>query len=474
MDLFASLVENKSLAPKTLKVRKVYVNEDPKEEKSEPCPRCWSQNRQSNVRYMFINMQEAIYKCEAANCMYPFHDFKYKNYLDQTVYYYRAVDEEILALSHFGSLLSNEASSSSDMDHSIGSPTTEFKLDFQSPDRDASAKIPGQSELNIFDSPSLSFKNLAEGFDTGFIDDILNDLGEASPEKKPTVNSSPAQSVVQLGVNKSNRQLKRCLEMFHEDKFNTAKHDSELFKVPPVPGLETSNSHKVKLKKGSPSKRVKSNRRTSQSSSPSAERILKKSRMKPLQFLETLNSIRTVSEESQQQDVSVSAQPTNKKLGNNQKVAKMLDFIERSMKKRAPIVEPVVSNTLDPLLNRTMRKTSKKKELKKRSLSEAVLHDSQFEYSSSEEEQGLSSFSIGSTSTQCTDDELSLPSFEELVHSIHPSQNNTTKESTDETANVNSGTGFRSAGCSPTRIEPWEAIPPRRIQSMESLCSLLE
>ncbi|XP_055537675.1 uncharacterized protein LOC129725647 isoform X2 [Wyeomyia smithii] len=474
MDLFASLIANKCSAPKTLKVRKVY-------EKSESCPKCWSQNRQSSVRYMYINMQEAIYKCEAAGCMYPFRDFKYKNYVEQTVYYYQAADEEI-SIPDFSSLAVNEATTPKDVDQAKTSQTGDFKLTFESPERFSSqnaftpfTSTPGQSDLNIFDSPSLSYKNLAEGFDTGFIDDILNDLGEPSPEKKQ-INTLPLEPVTHLEVNKTKRQLKRCLQMFQEDKAGIAKPDNELFKVPPLPGSENANSHKVKVKKVSPSKRHKSNRRTNYSTFPTAERLLKKNRMQPLQFLETLNSIRTNSEGSQQMDNQSSTQlPANKKLGNNQKVARMLDFIERSMKNRAPIVEPVIINSTDLVLKRVKRKSRKKKELKRRSLSQAVLQDSQFEYSSSEEDHSSSSaVSSDNDSTQCSDEEPFLPSFRELVHSIHPCQSTAGTGAGGKMITASSTTGFRSAGCSPTRIDPWEATPPRRIQSMESLSSLLE
>lgn len=70
-----------------LRVRycKVFVDEDPnKPETDQPCPDCKRRNVDSKLRYMYINIDLAVYKCP--NCMYPHRDYKYKNYHDRTVY----------------------------------------------------------------------------------------------------------------------------------------------------------------------------------------------------------------------------------------------------------------------------------------------------------------------------------------------------------------------------------------------------
>ncbi|XP_058828910.1 uncharacterized protein LOC131688577 [Topomyia yanbarensis] len=480
MDTFTNLVENKKSAPKALKVRKIYINEDPNVEEIEPCPKCWSQNRQSNVRYMFVSMQEAIFKCEASNCMFPFRDFKYKNYSEQTVYYYQPVVEETpLALTSLTPPQENVATCSKD-----AQLCKDFNLHFISPERTHSAttRSANSNDLNIFDSPSLSYSNLAEGFDTGFIDDILNELGEvSSPEKKPVIMSPLRPATQEKEATKSNRQLKRCLQMFEETKISDCKTDG-IFKVPPLPGTDVCTSpSKLKSKKSFTQKRHSHFRRTNHSSFTS-EKYLKKNRLKPLQFLESLNNIRQA-EDIRKKTKESTHMPGIQRL-SNQKVARMLDFIERSMKNKAPTPESVTRPQMDLVANFVIPEqsppTRKRRESKRLSLSETVLQDTQFEYSSTDDELLRSPSKLTQMNdpikedpreeSQPVTDEMRLPSFAELVHFVHPEQLPCGKLGTYASA----VTGVRSAGCSPTRVEQWEVTPPRRIHSMESLSSLLE
>ncbi|XP_058463930.1 uncharacterized protein LOC131438129 [Malaya genurostris] len=477
MDVFTSLIENKTSAQKTLKVRKIYINEDPNVEKSETCPKCLSQNRQSSVRYMFINMKEAIFKCEAVNCMFPFRNFKYKNYIEQSVYYYQSdADEKLPDLTSFDSPVNSTSDKSAQL-------CKAFDMHFISPDRNHSstsspAKNLDSSDLNIFDSPSLSYSKLAEGFDTGFIDDILSDLGESSASEKTPILVNPLRpSAEEQVTSKSNRQLKRCLQMFQENRISDCKTDG-IFKIPALPNPDGPVSPlKLKFKKSSPHKRNSFVRRSNLSKLTS-EKILKKNHMKPLQFLESLNNIRQP-EDTRKISKESSLMPGIQSLGN-QKVARMLDFIERSMKNRTPTSETITTqhNYITPKLAVTVQNppVRKRKDSKKLSLSETVLQDTRFVYGSNDESFKSSTSNEASKdekpqqNAQLESEEPSLPSFEELVHFVHPDKLPFAKIDSYASA----VTGVRSVCCSPTRIEQWETTPPRRIHSMESLSNLLE
>lgn len=398
MDAFAALVKHRESAPRKIKVHKTYINEDPNVEEVTDCPKCWSRNQQSSVRYMFINMNEAIYKCEAANCMYPFRNFKYKNYTDKTVYYYTALEgEEPMAEAEPLLDVFLEASSPcknlqpSSVKSGAGNSSFDFNLDCFSPEKATSGAAAAPlndiktPDRNIFGSPSLL--NLVKDFDTGFIDDILSELGGAgSPEKK----SSPIARVIPPKPVVASKQLKRCLQMFQQPPGSEAQG---VFKVPPIPGTEATISPKSKSRK-SPGhhRRHKHHRRLKHSPSSSAhptgpissERMLQKSGLSPIQFITSLNSIKPPDKKEPTPPIS-----GIQRLGN-QKVERMLNFIERSMKKRDPAnpspPDPGTGPPTPSLKRAKQFKSARRKETKKLSLSAAVLQDSQFEYDGTAEQ----------------------------------------------------------------------------------------
>lgn len=488
MDYFAYLIANKTSSSKTVKIRKVYVNEDPNQEDTVPCPKCIARNRKSSVRYMYVNIQEAIYKCESPECMYPFQNFKFKNYTDNTVYFYISAEETSGAnLNDFESSIASEVSPTQLKMETLqtDNPTAiDFSLHFFTPERGTNTSVKpsdytsNDTSVNIFDSPTLSYKNLVQDFDTGFIDDLLQDLGQhASPEKQNPVLVSPIRVVENKSSSASGRQLKRCLQMFQ--KTVTASETS--FKVPPLPGTEVQSPPKIRIKKHSPLRRHKHIRRTHFSSSGTTlEKPPKRRKVKPLEFIETIISKTPKDDEPKP------------KQSNNRRVENMLKFIERSMKNRQS--QPAETNPKSMPLSLskhssiyytdTHRSHKKKQHL---SLSAAVLDDREFEYSASESEQEdvpemipvtpkVKSTSVNAVNTkpslstssdqESSDLDLSLPSFEDLLMHIHPGQ----PKLQPSFLNV----GFRSAGSSPTRVPQWAKTPPRRIHSMESLCGFLE
>ncbi|XP_059608988.1 SUMO-specific isopeptidase USPL1-like [Phlebotomus argentipes] len=53
------------------------------------CPECCEKNQKSGLRFMFVNEEEAVFKCESSDCLYPFREFIFKNITDNTVYRYQ-------------------------------------------------------------------------------------------------------------------------------------------------------------------------------------------------------------------------------------------------------------------------------------------------------------------------------------------------------------------------------------------------
>lgn len=58
------------------------------------CPNCQSLGVENKLRYFYVNLDEALWKCSGATCFYPFDKFRFKNFADNTVYYYEKIADE--------------------------------------------------------------------------------------------------------------------------------------------------------------------------------------------------------------------------------------------------------------------------------------------------------------------------------------------------------------------------------------------
>lgn len=65
----------------------------PFQDAKELCPACANAGKQRFLKYSNVNMEEAVYKCESTTCLYPFRNFKYKNFVDRTIFRYERVDD---------------------------------------------------------------------------------------------------------------------------------------------------------------------------------------------------------------------------------------------------------------------------------------------------------------------------------------------------------------------------------------------
>lgn len=61
---------------------------------TEKCPECETHGKAHNLRYFYISLEEAIYKCSNTQCLYPFENFIFKDLKDNSVYYYEEVGEK--------------------------------------------------------------------------------------------------------------------------------------------------------------------------------------------------------------------------------------------------------------------------------------------------------------------------------------------------------------------------------------------
>lgn len=61
---------------------------------TEICPNCKSLGIENQLRYFYVNLDEALWKCSGATCLYPFDKFRFKNFANNTVYYYEKIADE--------------------------------------------------------------------------------------------------------------------------------------------------------------------------------------------------------------------------------------------------------------------------------------------------------------------------------------------------------------------------------------------
>ncbi|XP_049543736.1 uncharacterized protein LOC125956167 [Anopheles darlingi] len=202
-----------------VRVRKKFLEDDPSKDDPTPCPRCTSREQRNMVRYMYINLNEAIYKCEAPDCMYPFGNYKYKNFETNTVYQYENPDEVVpfCDISGTGTTLD----------------PAYFNVDFVPPQLDTKRNT-AEAETK---SPS---SKPIPTFDVDVFDEILKDLWSSTSVANAT---SPTETSCPLANRESknepasssllppakSRKLEKCLKAVEQTKTRMRKN---MFKYP--------------------------------------------------------------------------------------------------------------------------------------------------------------------------------------------------------------------------------------------------
>uniref|UniRef100_A0A182NQ19 Uncharacterized protein n=1 Tax=Anopheles dirus TaxID=7168 RepID=A0A182NQ19_9DIPT len=344
-------------------VRKIYIDEDPAKEETVPCPRCVLRNQQHMVRYVFLNLSVAIYKCEGPDCMYPFRNYKFKNFEENIVYrYQQQSDLKPLDPAYGAEYIDSfhkECTSGFDtvIDHIA---SVDFSLDFLSHDK-AQQEQPGSMVVRGSTTQPLDCDSFAKSFDTGFIDDMLKDLfpssdiPPAAPQTSPPASTEgeytmPTNGSITPNSQTSGRKLEKCLKVFQKP------NDDDVFKKPMVPeGDELVVEHitptKLRIKKVfSPPAKAKGHRSkggkhkkkkqnyfslpigtSSSIKLKQARALVKSKRIQPLELVCTLN---TLSQHKTQKSLVASRRPAVPKSPDRSKVQNMLNFIQRSMKNR--------------------------------------------------------------------------------------------------------------------------------------------
>ncbi|XP_053667820.1 uncharacterized protein LOC128718175 [Anopheles marshallii] len=347
-----------------LPVRKIYIDEDPAKEQVVPCPRCSDRNQQNMVRYLFVNLSEAIYKCEAYDCMYPFRNFKFKNFEESTVYRYELQPQHDFASDYVNNLSNSCNTFDNTIDH-IGA--VDFNMDFLS--GEGVADVKQQPATTQTFSHAAHCHNALTNFDTGFIDEILEDLfptssnpiSDMKKEQEPEGVSVDATSASTTEVNSSYnpatqcssvRKLEKCLKVFEKPQKIS---EDDVFKKPKAPKnvnlvVEHITPTKLRIKRVAQAKSkvhiMGSDKRRDRTAQPfsldivsngtlklkEARALVKKKKLKPLDLL---CKLKTLTEQIPSDSSPVLCQPIRRKSPSSAKVQKMLNFIQRSMKTEA-------------------------------------------------------------------------------------------------------------------------------------------
>uniref|UniRef100_A0A182M6R8 Uncharacterized protein n=1 Tax=Anopheles culicifacies TaxID=139723 RepID=A0A182M6R8_9DIPT len=232
-----------------------------------PCPRCSDRNQRNMMRYLFVNLSEAIYKCEAYDCMYPFRNFKFKNFEESTVYRYELQAQHDFDANYANNFPNSCNNFENTIEH-IGS--VDFNMDF----------LPCEGEGNIIQQPAPvePFSQSAHcnipstNFDTGFIDEILEDLfpfssntsSEVKEERQTegvsvmeiTTDTELSQYSPAPAQSTSGRKLEKCLKVFEKP---SKISEDDVFKKPKAPEndnlvVEHITPTKLRIKRVTPSK----------------------------------------------------------------------------------------------------------------------------------------------------------------------------------------------------------------------------
>ncbi|XP_052891178.1 uncharacterized protein LOC128299300 [Anopheles moucheti] len=344
-----------------LPVRKIYIDEDPAKEQVVPCPRCSNRNQQNMVRYLFVNLREAIYKCEAYDCMYPFRNFKFKNFEECTVYRYELQSQHDFASDYVNNLPNSCNTFDNTIEH-IGA--IDFNMDFLS--CEGVADVNQQPATTQTVSHATHYSNSSTNFDTGFIDEILEDLfptssnpmSDMKKEQEAEAVSVDGTSTSMTHVNSSYspitqcssvRKLEKCLKVFEKpQKIN----EDDVFKKPKAPKnvnlvVEHITPTKLRIKRVALAKSklhtMGSSKRSDRPAQPfpldivsngtlelkHARALVKRKKLKPLDLL---CKLKTLTEQIPSDSSPVLCQPIRRKSPSSAKVQKMLNFIQRSMK----------------------------------------------------------------------------------------------------------------------------------------------
>lgn len=218
---------------------------------SETCPHCTSKGRNSKLRYFYLSLDEAIYKCEYESCLFPFQNFLFKNLIDNSIYQYEEVFDEpreaYLKINLDGkhenepqNPISTKIFCDNQRNPDIESYNCDFSDLFDDFDNESESKVKSQETdnpdfLDFLDETEFKTEdfNASEILDENGIDNFIKSILNDSPEK-PTIKASPVKPTIETTqtLQKTNQtaagsqpKLSKCLQ--HIEKVKNAKGRKE-------------------------------------------------------------------------------------------------------------------------------------------------------------------------------------------------------------------------------------------------------
>ncbi len=212
--------------------------------------------KQRYLKYSYVNMDEAVYKCENTTCLYPFRNFKYKNYVDRTIFRYERVID-----------------------------TNDNKSDkvFTSPTKIENDDI-DQFNINWLDDMDSILTAPSEGQNCDIkdiIDNICNDVGTTS-----TTFNSPSRRVHPVTV--PTPKLSKCLQYIELLSPTKQSNSNKIETQPPTRRITDNNKVASVLKPGSKSlKKIRNGYKKNREIKPVQPNV----EPKPLGFLDWLETV---------------------------------------------------------------------------------------------------------------------------------------------------------------------------------------
>lgn len=221
---------------------------------------------------MYLNFEEAVYKCSSPHCMFPYQNFKFKNFTDKTVYRYKI-----------------PPSDDSDSDHDVSWIDS---LPFS----------PARTQKSI----STTESSQSEAFSNA-MDQLQTELNEILSSHCKDIDKEPPKVVEKTPPRKPQiekpKKLSKCYDFIRqksggnlmENSLNNSKNPATSFKVP-VPMKEAMNSLKMNSQSPKKHRSGRSSKRhakqpISRSSSPKVPKLEKGSDVDRSQALSFLNHV---------------------------------------------------------------------------------------------------------------------------------------------------------------------------------------
>lgn len=250
---------------------------------TEQCPYCQGKGETHFLRYFYVSLEEAIYKCANSRCLFPFDHFKFKNLKDKTTYYYEEVkngsNDIMFKVSLDGQKPSKNPLETKLFSESQRNPDIEsydaYLFDFLNDDNVAAQPNKPQTAENDFlsflDEIPETAPTTNDILDANDVDSFINGLLEGA-------TSDSQAEPQQMENTQSDLKLSKCLEHIQKVKGRKKANDEQ---------PKSTFLQKVSKTKSNPSTTTKK-----RDVNTAIESIIKSSKnLRPTEFLNQLKSL---------------------------------------------------------------------------------------------------------------------------------------------------------------------------------------